>query len=437
MKAKIIKLKNNGTLIYEKNNLNNSSAVEVGFFAGSYTENKRGTAHFLEHTLFKKTRNRDNLTIENDRNTIVFINAMTSMDYLMLRFYRSNKLIKESMEFSEDILINSILDDEYLETEKGVITEELNIFLDNESRDIYDKMLRQCQSNVMFSSDVVGSTEENIKSITFKDLIDFKNDYFNGNNFVISVASALPLRKIKSLVNRYFVPYIPYNPSAPKPKNNYKNCVVDKEPSLKIYENTQDKISMLISIKINRTMEQLRDNHNFVFLAKHFSGEQGDLFLTLRNKGLIYRLNSEYSCFYNDSLFNISVESSKEKIKEIVEIIKDYIKKILTEEVSEQIIELYKKNIDYFDDEKIPMKMQQICHNNLIDFLYTGKIEHITKKMKKKIRDSVSSDGMQSVAKEIFNKNNNIYVAVMGNISEEYVQPFDYFKENFLIYGGK
>ena len=59
------------------------------------------------------------------------------------------------------------------------------------------------------------------------------------------------------------------------------------------------------------------------------------------------------------------------------------------------------------------------------------------KKMKKKIRDSVSSDGMQSVAKEIFNKNNNIYVAVMGNISEEYVQPFDYFKENFLIYGGK
>ena len=118
MKEKIYKLKNGGILIYEKSKLNNSSAVEVGFLAGSFNEKKMGTAHLLEHTLFKKTKNRTNKQVEQDRNKIVFLNASTSMDYLVIKFFRTNKLICESFKFAYDVLMNSIVDDEFLETEK-------------------------------------------------------------------------------------------------------------------------------------------------------------------------------------------------------------------------------------------------------------------------------------------------------------------------------
>ena len=57
MKQKIIKLKNGGILIYEKSSLNNATAVEVGFKIGSFNEKVKGCAHFLEHMLFKKTKN--------------------------------------------------------------------------------------------------------------------------------------------------------------------------------------------------------------------------------------------------------------------------------------------------------------------------------------------------------------------------------------------
>ena len=87
MKEKIVKLKNGGTLIYSHSKLNNCSAVEVGFSVGAFQERKMGTAHFLEHTLFKKTKNRTNSELEADRTKVAFLNASTSMDFLIVKFF--------------------------------------------------------------------------------------------------------------------------------------------------------------------------------------------------------------------------------------------------------------------------------------------------------------------------------------------------------------
>ena len=71
---------------------------------------------------------------------------------------------------------------------------------------------------------------------------------------------------------------------------------------------------------------------------------------------------------------------------------------------------------------------------NLLDYLYFGKIDLITEKMRKKIKKSLTVDTVQSAAREIFNKKTNMYVAVLGNITEEFVPSFDYFKDNFLVW---
>ena len=115
-----------------------------------------GTAHFLEHTLFKKTASRNNTEVERDRNKIAFLNASTGMDYLIVKFFRTNKLIEKTMAFASDILTNSVLDDEYMDSEKGVIKEELKMCIDDESRDVYLKNYKQAISNPKFSLDIVG-----------------------------------------------------------------------------------------------------------------------------------------------------------------------------------------------------------------------------------------------------------------------------------------
>ena len=96
MKEKIVKLKNGGIFIYSKTKLNNCFALEAGFRVGAIADKKPGTAHFLEHTLFKKTKTRSNADVELDRNRIAYINASTSMDYLILKLYRTNKLANKT-----------------------------------------------------------------------------------------------------------------------------------------------------------------------------------------------------------------------------------------------------------------------------------------------------------------------------------------------------
>lgn len=434
MKDKIIKLSNGGTLIYTHTRQNNASAVEVGFSIGAVADKKPGTAHFLEHTLFKKTKNRTNKQIEEDRTKIVFLNASTSMDFLVVKFYRSNKLIDEAMNFASDILLNSVCDDEFNETEKGVIAEELAMCADNESRDVFVKNFKQAESNSKIASDIVGGSAQNILKIKFSDLLNFKKKHFVGNNFVCSIVTSLSLFKAKKLVNQNFVKFLPYDENYVKPKSYFEMTKIDKESSLKIYKNSQDKISVLISFKVEvNELVIFGKNFNYSFLAKYFSGAQGELFARLRNKGLIYRMDVDFSCFKNDSLFCIAFETSREKVKEIVDEIGNEISKILNSGIEQKYIDSYKKNFDYFADEKMPVKLTVNCHLNLMDFLSYGKVFKLTDRQKRKLKNEVCSEGVKEVAEKIFNKNNKIFISVLGNIDGKFVPNLNYFKNKLLI----
>ena len=434
MREKIIKLKNGGVLIYEKSKLNNCSAVEVGFLSGSFVEKKPGTAHMLEHNLFKKTKTRTNAMVESDRNKIVFLNASTSMDYLVIKFFRTNKLINESLDFAYDILMNSIIDDEYFENEKGVISEELNMCLDNESRDIFVKNIKQTIAEAKSSSDIFGKTTKNINSIKFSDLKNYKTKNFVGNNFVASVVSSLSFSKIKKLINSKFVKNIPYKDSYKPEKRYYDVCDVNMPSSVKIFKTQQEKVTAILSIKLDvNELDIYTKNYNYVFLTKYFSGVQGDLFLKLRNKGLIYRLSSDISSYKNSSLFNIIFETSREKVKEIFDIIALEVKKVVYENISEEKIESFKANLEYMDDESMPKKSSLKVHMNLLDYICFGKLFRLKPKQRKELYKSVSANSAKDLARDIFNKKHDIFVTILGNATKKDVPNLEYFKNNFLV----
>ena len=434
MKEKIVKLKNGGTFIYSKTKLNNCFALEAGFRVGAIADKKPGTAHFLEHTLFKKTKTRSNADVELDRNRIAYVNASTSMDYLILKLYRTNKLANKSFEFAQDILMNSVIDDEYIETEKGVIKEEFNMCQDTESRDVFLKNMAQAITGAKFASDIVGRTEKNISAITLNDLQDFKKKHFVGNNFVASLVTSMSYHKAKKLINKHFVKNIPFDKNYKKSKTYFDSISINKESSVKIFKNTQDKISVLLSFKINANeIDIYTKNYNYSFLTKFLSGSQGELFLKLRNKGLIYRLDSDISSFKNESLFNIVFESSKEKIKDIIDIIAEEIRKIVGELLDESVTIAYRKNLEYFNDEKMPIRPSSKCHLNMMDYLSFGKLFKIKNRQKKALRKGVTPKAVQKVANIVFNKNTKMYVTVLGNVTNKYIPNLEYFKEKFLI----
>ena len=67
------------------------------------------------------------------------------------------------------------------------------------------------------------------------------------------------------------------------------------------------------------------------------------------------------------------------------------------------------------------------------DFMCYGKLFKLTSKQRKTLRNGVTPDGVKKVSKFIFNKNNEIFVTVLGNAEEKDVPNLDYFRKKFLI----
>jgi len=434
MKNKIIKLSNGGRLVYRHSKLNKSTAVEVGFSVGANGDKKPGTAHFLEHTLFKKTKNRTNEKINRDRNKLAFLNASTGLDFLVVKFSRTNKLIEKAFEFASDVLLNSVLDDEFLESEKGVICEELKMTLDNQKRDIYTYNYSQAVSNVKQVCEIVGGTEDNIKNITFNDLVSFKKKHFVGNNFIISVVSSLSLSKIKKLAEKYFVSKIKFDKNYIKEKLYFEKKNVDKKSSLKFYDIEQEKISVLLSFRLDKNERDIYENNlNYPFLARYLSGAQGKLFLKLRNKGLVYSFGSDISCFSKSSLFNISFETSKDKIKSIIDELKTEVAELVSNEVEHNIVEEYKNNLIYKEDEKMPMSMIQNAHYNMIDVITTNRVFELNYKQKKQLISKINPADIKKAANDVFNKNTQMFVSVLGSADKKDIYSLAELKKYFLI----
>lgn len=433
MKDKIIKLSNGGVLLYGKSSLCNATAVELGFCVGAFNEKHPGTAHLLEHTLFKKTTNRSNSQVELDRNKLAHLNASTGMDFLAIKFFRTNKLLGEALDFSCDLLLNSVVDEEYFESEKNVVKQELSMCKDNEEHDCYVKNFTQALSKIRFASDIVGGTAKNIEKIAFSDLVDFKKKFFVGQNFVCSVCSPLPAFKIKKMVEKTFINLRSSN--APMPKTHFKVNNVDKKSSFKYIDFEQEKVSVLLSFKVDKGERAVFfEDYNYMFLSKFISGARSGLFLKLRNRGLVYRFDADIASFCKNSLFDMFFETKQENIAEILEIISEEIEKIVNAGIDEEDVAEYKKNLKFADDERMPLKPASRCHSNFSDYICFGELFDIDKRKKKCLIATVSVEGATRAAREIFAKGNSVYVTVMGKVDKKYMPSLKHIGDKFLIY---
>ena len=93
----------------------------------------------------------------------------------------------------------------------------------------------------------------------------------------------------------------------------------------------------------------------------------------------------------------------------------------------------HEKNLEYFADEKMPTRTSIVCHTHLSDFMCYGKLFKLTNKQRKNLRNGVTPEGIKKVANFIFNKNNEVFVTVLGNAEEKDVPNIEYFKKKFLV----
>ena len=129
-----ITLPNGARLLTEE--VPGARSAALGFFVGVGSRHERqrenGAAHFIEHMLFKGTQRRSTAQLARDMDAIGGqVNAYTTKEHTCFYARSLDKHLDISLDILSDMLFHSRFDQGDVETERGVVLEEIGMYEDN------------------------------------------------------------------------------------------------------------------------------------------------------------------------------------------------------------------------------------------------------------------------------------------------------------------
>ena len=206
MSINVTTLDNGFRIVSEQMSGLKSTSVGIWINTGGRNETSKqnGIAHFLEHMAFKGTQSRSALVSAQEiENVGGYINAYTSKE--MTAYYARvlENDVPLAIDVISDILLNPIFDQRELETERGVILQEIGQSLDTPDDVIFDWLQEAAFPDQPLGRTILGPSEL-VKNFSREDLLEFVSEQYGPEQMVLSAAGSVDHEKIVSQVKLLF-----------------------------------------------------------------------------------------------------------------------------------------------------------------------------------------------------------------------------------------
>jgi len=183
----------NGLRIASEDNGGESCTVGLWIDAGSRFENEanNGITHFLEHMIFKGTKNRSQLQLETEIESMgAYLNAYTSREQTAYFAKCLKKDLPAVVNILGDVIQNPLFDEECIEGERNAILKEMEEVDANAEEVLYDHLHATAYQGTPLAMSVLG-TPKNVSSFTKSDLQDYMNSHFSTPRIVLAAAGGV------------------------------------------------------------------------------------------------------------------------------------------------------------------------------------------------------------------------------------------------------
>lgn len=317
----LFKLSNGLKIVLEEIEYFNSVSVGLWVENGSRNEtlDNNGISHFIEHMLFKGTKNRSALElVECVEDVGGQINAFTGKEATCFYVKLLDTYLELGIDVIADMLFNSNFLPEDIEKEKSVIIEEINMNEDSPEDVLSDLHSKAAWGEDSLSLPILGSIES-VKRFTRIDLLNFIKKHYTPENSVISIAGKFDSKSLQNLLEKYFGKW--------KNENNIAN-IYTKPEFLQGNLFRQKKIEQLhINLGLKGFQTGDDDIYSLLLLNNIFGGGASSiLFQKIREeKGACYSIYSYISAFNSTGIMTIYTGLNPSFAVEVVSLIKDEI----------------------------------------------------------------------------------------------------------------
>ena len=351
-------------------NKKNSTLISIDIWCKggiSFEEtDKGGTAHFLEHMIFKGCKNL--LPGEFDKRIESLggnSNASTGYDDAHYYVLIPSANFKESLYLLTNLVLNPYLNDKEFIKEKSVVIEEIMQSFDQTDEKLFGLFLKEVWIDHFYSNSILGD-KEIVKSLSINDLKKFHTNQYILKNICFAFAGNLPSNAIE-IFDNFELPYSK-NINCMNKIPTYKPLIKDGKKTIKFKEIEFSRIFTAWQIPSSKDQKFILA---FEMLASILcDGHNGILIRPLKEDNNL--AESVYAYVHSGefgSLFIIEISFKKENLSVIEKILEETIDRLfIKRNISTEELKRASRmiNSNYVFNLETPSQLTQFFGNNLL-----------------------------------------------------------------------
>ena len=321
-----ITLPNGARIVFER--MEGVRSVSLGIWVGAGSRFERaeegGSAHFIEHMLFKGTETRTAAQLAEEADALGGqLNAYTTRDNTCFYTRVLDTHLPRAAEVLADMFFHSRFDEADVENEKGVIGEEIDMYEDTPEDVAAENLLAGCFPGAL-GRPVLG-TEETLAGLSGRSLRAFMERTYTAPRIAVALAGSFTDADVDA-VARIFAQMPPAEHTEPE-RSAYAPCLTLRE---KAVEQNQ----LVLGFPGLETASEER------FAMQLFSNILGGssssrLFQTVREKhGLCYSIYSFTAGYQDTGLFAVALAANRQSERRALGLTIDELRRIRDEGVT-------------------------------------------------------------------------------------------------------
>ena len=276
-------------------------------------ESNNGVAHLLEHMAFKGTKTKNALQIaETIEDVGGYINAYTSKEVTAYHVRLLADDLHHGVDILTDILQNSTFAEDELNRERGVIIQEIGMYLDTPDDMIFDYWQEKAYPNQSMGRSILGKTDI-IKNISREEVKGFMADNYNPKKMIISAAGKINHDQFVGMIKNSCT-NLPIGKSNKREKANFLSGEYREEKKL-------EQIHLLLGFE---GIDLYHDDYFSldIFASLLGGGMSSRLFQEIREKrGLVYGISSFSASYTDTGMFGIYCGTGENQIQELIPVL--------------------------------------------------------------------------------------------------------------------
>ena len=314
-----------------------------------------GIAHFVEHTIFKGTSRRSATVINGYLDRLGGeLNAFTTKEEIVLHATVLKEDLGKAASLLFELATEATFPEHEIQTEKGVVIDEIRSYKDSPSEDIYDKFEEMLFEGHPLSGNILG-TAASVRKISPEELRRFVKEKFLPHRMAFTVVADIEEvrmeKEVRKIVDGVFGKSGETELSQNKGRLSTKGPTASGGPAHRRFDITLNKRNHQANCTIGGlapSLYQERDRLATVLMCNILGGPANNSRLNsvLREKnGWVYGVECGYTQYADTGIVTISLGCDKANVDRCLRAIRKELDKLQNETMSDRKLKAARKQL--------------------------------------------------------------------------------------------